>query len=98
MPEAWRIGHSTQHTRKRNLKRLPDTGGQQEQFYHSPNIERYRHLLKTTKDEIERRMILKLLTEKEMAQLQQGAQNEDRFRELPAIPKEMTARSVSPRK
>jgi hypothetical protein len=61
-------------------------------FITHQNIERYRHLLKTTKDEIERRMILKLLAEEEMAQLQQGAQNEDKFRELPAIaiPKEMT--------
>jgi hypothetical protein len=45
-------------------------------------------------------MILKLLAEEEMAQLQQGAQNEDRFRELPAItsPKDMTATSVPARK
>ena len=42
--------------------------------------EHYRRLLKTTKDEIERRMVLKLLAEEEMAQLQQGAQNEDGFR------------------
>ena len=64
------------------------------------NIEHYRQLLKTTKDEIERKMILKLLAEEEMAQLQQGAQNEDRFRELPAItnPKDMTATSVAARK
>jgi hypothetical protein len=45
-------------------------------------------------------MILKLLAEEEIAQLQQGAQNEDRFRELPAImsPKDMTATSVPARK
>jgi hypothetical protein len=53
-----------------------------------------------TKDEIERKMILNLLAEEEIAQLQQGAQNEDRFRELPAImsPKDMTATSVPARK
>ncbi len=69
-------------------------------FITHQNIERYRHLLKTTKDEIERKMILKLLAEEEMAQLQQGAQNEDRFRELPAImsPKDRTATSVPARK
>ena len=54
-------------------------------FITHQNIERYRQLLKTTKDEIERKMILKLLAEEEMAQLQQGAQNEDRIRELPAL-------------
>ena len=69
-------------------------------FITHQNIERYRHLLKTTKDEIERKMILKLLAEEETAQLQQGAQNEGGFRELPAIaiPKEMTATSVLSRK
>ena len=69
-------------------------------FITHQNIEHYRQLLKTTKDEIERRMVLKLLAEEEMAQLQQGAQNEDGFRELPAIaiPKEMTATSVLSRK
>ena len=69
-------------------------------FITQQNIEHYRQLLKTTKDEIERKMILELLAEEEMAQLQQGAQNEDRFRELPAItsPKDMTATSVPARK
>lgn len=69
-------------------------------FITHQNIEHYRQLLKTTKDEIERRMVLKLLAEEEMAQLQQGAQNEDGFRELPAIaiPKEMAAASVPSRK
>ena len=69
-------------------------------FITHQNIEHYRQLLKTTKDEIERRMVLKLLAEEEMAQLRQGAQNEDGFRELPAIaiPKEMAATSVLSRK
>ena len=69
-------------------------------FITHQNIEHYKQLLKTTKDEIERKMILKLLAEEEIAQLQQGAQNEDRFRELPAITsrKEMTATSVPSRK
>ena len=69
-------------------------------FITHQNIEHYRQLLKTTKDEIERKMILKLLAEEEMAQLQQGAQNEDRFRKFPAImsPKDMTATSVPARK
>jgi len=69
-------------------------------FITHQNIERYRQLLKTTKDEIERKMILKLLAEEEMAQLQQGAQNEYSLREFPALtsPKEMTATSVPFRK
>jgi len=69
-------------------------------FITHQNIEHYRQLLKTTKDESERKMILKLLAEEEMVQLQQGTQNEDRFRELPAItnPKDMTATSVPSRK
>jgi hypothetical protein len=69
-------------------------------FITHQNIEHYRQLLKTTKDETERNMIFKLLAEEEMTQLQQGSQNEYRLRELPAITsaKGMTATSVPFRK
>jgi len=69
-------------------------------FITHQNIEHYRQLLKTIKDETQRKMILKLLVEEEMAQLQQGAQNEDKLWGLSAITsaKDMTATSVPFRK
>jgi hypothetical protein len=38
------------------------------EFVYSPNIKRYRNLLETSVDETERRIIQKLLTEKEAKQ------------------------------
>ena len=48
-------------------------GMRRDNFITHQNIENYRQLLKTTKDESKRKMILKLLAEEEMVQLQQEA-------------------------